>query len=326
MKCLGCYSDTKDNYCLACRKLLFDKVNIGSGLGFSAPAANNISAFQQYSKQLSISGVQLKYSLRLQGKELILTDKEGQYLLKPIPPARHLVYVEEVPENEHLTMQIAKQIFKLDTAINALIFFNDKQPAYITRRFDVQHDGTKYMQEDFAQLSNRTKYTHGEAFKYSGTYEEIGSLLKRYVAAATPALEKFFQLVVFNYIFSNGDAHLKNFSLIRNESGEYSLTPAYDLISIVIHSPQEADTALDLYEGDINSPYYQTYGHYGRADFMELSKRLGMISKRAKRIIDSFRQRQDDIVALIERSFLSEPVKKIYRDNVVDKIARMDTR
>ncbi|MBC7555220.1 MAG: HipA domain-containing protein [Taibaiella sp.] len=240
-----------------------------------------------------------------------------------MPPARHLVHVAEVPENEHLTMQIAKQVFKIDTAINGLVFFKDGEPAYITKRFDVKPDGTKYMQEDFAQLTNRTRYSHGEAFKYSGTYEEIGGLIKRYVAAAIPALERFFQLVVFNYVISNGDAHLKNFSLLRNDSGEYTLSPAYDLISTVIHTPHEADTALDLYHGDINSPYYQAYGHYGLADFMELARRLGILDNRADRIINQFAARHKDIMELIEQSFLSMPVKKLYASNVTDKIGRI---
>src|SRR5690606_6871413 len=110
-------------------------------------------------------------------------------------------------------------------------------------------------------------------------YEEIGLLIKKFVAASIPALEKFFQVVVFNYVISNGDAHLKNFSLIRNEDGEYELSPAYDLMSTVIHTPQESDTALGLYDGDINSEYYSTYGHYGRDNFIALSRRLGIVEK-----------------------------------------------
>ena len=199
---------------------MFDKARVPVVLSFDAPKADNIAAFQEHSKRLSISGVQLKYSVRLENGELKLYDRNGQYILKPIPPAKQLINIDDAPENEHLTMQIAEQFFKINTAANALIHFKDGQPAYITRRFDVKPDGGKYMQEDFAQLTNRTKHTHGETFKYEGTYEEIGILIKKFVAAAVPALEKFFQLVIFNYVFSNGDAHLKNFSLIRDDSGE----------------------------------------------------------------------------------------------------------
>lgn len=41
--------------------------------------------------------------------------------------------------------------------------------------------------------------------------------------------------VVFNYLFGNGDAHLKNFSLQATSGGDYVLTPAYDLLHTSIH-------------------------------------------------------------------------------------------
>lgn len=323
MNCLGCYTEVKEGYCLACRKKLFDKTKVPAVLLFDAPKADNLAEFQEYTKRLSISGVQLKYSARLEDGNLKLYEKNGQYILKPIPPAKQLINLDDAPENEHLTMQIADQLFKINTAANALIRFKDGQPAYITRRFDVKPDGSKYMQEDFAQLTNRTKHTHGETFKYDGSYEEIGLLIKRFVPAAAPALEKFFQLVVFNYVISNGDAHLKNFSLLRNDTGEYQLTPAYDLMSTVIHTPQESDTALDLYEGDMDSKFYSTYGYYGRENFMELARRLGIIEKRAERIIDQFTAGKEQVNEFVQNSFLSPEVKKIYITSFTDKLKRI---
>lgn len=323
MNCLGCYTEVKEGYCLACRKKLFDKTKVPAVLLFDAPKADNLAEFQEYTKRLSISGVQLKYSARLEDGNLKLYAKNGQYILKPIPPAKQLINLDDAPENEHLTMQIADQLFKINTAANALIRFKDGQPAYITRRFDVKPDGSKYMQEDFAQLTNRTKHTHGETFKYDGSYEEIGLLIKRFVPAAAPALEKFFQLVVFNYVISNGDAHLKNFSLLRNDTGEYQLTPAYDLMSTVIHTPQESDTALDLYEGDMDSKFYSTYGYYGRENFMELARRLGIIEKRAERIIDQFTAGKEQVNEFVQNSFLSPEVKKIYITSFTDKLKRI---
>lgn len=323
MNCLGCYTEVKEGYCLKCRKKLFDKARVSAVLLFDAPKADNLAVFQEHSKRLSISGVQLKYSVRLENGELKLCDSNGQYIIKPVPPAKQLINIDDAPENEHLTMQIAEQFFKINTAANALIHFKDGQSAYITRRFDVKPDGNKYMQEDFAQLTNRTKHTHGEAFKYDGDYEEIGLLIKKFVAASMPALEFFFQLVIFNYAFSNGDAHLKNFSLIRNDSGEYLLSPAYDLMSTIIHTPHESDTALDLYEDDISSKYYSTYGHYGRENFMELAKRLGIVETRAARILDQFTTNKEQIIEFINGSFLSEGVKKLYISCFADKLKRI---
>ncbi len=323
MICNGCYKEVKEGYCLSCRKKLFDKVNVPSILLFDAPKSNNLQFYQEHSKRLSISGVQLKYSLRLENNRLELCENKSQYILKPVPPSKQLEELNDAPENEHLTMQIAEQLFGIETAANGLIHFKDGFPAYITRRFDVQPDGSKYMQEDFAQLTNRTKDTHDESFKYDGSYEEIGLLIKRFVAAAAPALERFFKLVVFNYIVSNGDAHLKNFSLMRIDTGEYKLTPAYDLMSTVIHTPLESDTALDLYKDDADSDFYSTYGYYGRENFMELAGRLRIVEKRAARIIDQFPANQKQIGAFVHRSFLSEEVKEKYISNISDKISRI---
>jgi serine/threonine-protein kinase HipA len=213
--------------------------------------------------------------------------------------------MEDAPENEHLTMQIASQIFNIKTAYNALIYFKDGTPAYITKRFDVKEDGTKYIQEDFAQITNRTKETHGESYKYEGSYLEIGELIKKFVPASMIAIENFFKIILFNYIFSNGDAHLKNFSLIRNDFGEMELSPSYDLMSTIIHTPGERDTALDLYNKDHESEYYETYGHYGRMEFIEFAKRLGIVEVRYKRMINEFIENETAVNDLIKKSSLS---------------------
>lgn len=328
MNCRGCYKESKHDYCLSCRGKLFNKRKVNAVLDFDAPKNSTLHLFQEHSKRLSISGVQLKYSLRLNGNQLELCEKGGEYILKPIPQARQLYNLNVAPENEHATMQIAEQIYNINTAYNGLIYFKDGQPAYITKRFDVGDDANKLLQEDFAQLLSRSRHTHGEAFKYEGNYEEIGNLIKQYVAASTPALEKFFKLVVFNYIFSNGDAHLKNFSLIRDVHGEYELTPAYDLMSTILHSPDETDMALSLYEGDIESKFYQHYGFYGKPDFMEFAKRLDIIEGRAVRILNEFinSKKNNDMIELVNRSFLSDDVKKTFIANCSEKIQRLNLK
>jgi serine/threonine-protein kinase HipA len=324
MICQACYKKVKDGYCLSCRKKLFDKARVPAILPFDSPQPNKLGPWLEHSRQMSISGVQLKYSLHLDKDNLVLSNKESQYIIKPIPLSTHLEELHDTPENEHLTMQIADQLFGIETAANALIHFQDGYPAYITRRFDVRPDGSKYLQEDFAQLTNRSRKTHGDTFKYTGSYEEIGLLIKRYVAASLPALEQFFKLIVFNYLISNGDAHLKNFSLIRTDKGEYRLTPAYDLLSTVIHTPLESDIALDLYPGDVDSDYYSIHGYYGRENFMEFARRLGIIEIRAARMIDQFLYGHEQIEALVHQSFLSEEAKAKYIFNLADKAGRLE--
>jgi serine/threonine-protein kinase HipA len=204
-----------------------------------------------------------------------------------------------------------------------LIYFKDGTPAYITKRFDVRGDGTKYMQEDFAQITNRTKETHGESYKYDGSYLEIGELIKKFVPASMIAIENLFKIVLFNYVFSNGDAHLKNFSLVRNDFGEMELSPSYDLMSTIIHTPSERDTALDLFSKDHESAYYSTYGHYGRADFIEFAKRLGIVEVRYIRIINEFLEKEKEVNDFIQNSFLSHQALDSFSINFKSRIERL---
>lgn len=322
MKCYGCYKENVEGYCSSCRKKLFDGKKVSHVLPFDTPKADNLPEYQERTKRLSISGVQLKYSLRLEKKELQLTEKGGQYILKPIPPATLIVMQDQAPENEHLTMQIASRLFKIPVAENALIYFKDGAPAYITRRFDLKPDGSKHLQEDFAQISGKTRKKNGENYKYDGTYEDIGMLIKEKVGASLPVLEYFFRLVLFNYIFSNGDAHLKNFSLVQTEFGDYTLSKAYDLMCTVLHTPNESDTALDLYKGDIGSDFYQQCGYFGRPDFEELANRFGLLPARSSGIIDALLAKRDKVLAMIEHSFLKEAAKGKYVNHYKDKLKR----
>jgi serine/threonine-protein kinase HipA len=314
-----------EGYCLQCRKKLFDGAKVPVQLPFNAPTLDNLAEYQQRTKRLSISGVQLKYSLRLEDKELKLVETGGQYIIKPIPPGILLQYPEIAPENEHLTMQIAEQVFDIKTAGNALIYFNDGVPAYITRRFDVKPDGKKYLQEDMAQLSIRSKHTAqpGEDFKYGGTYEEIGVLIKQYVAAYPPALEQLFKLVLFNYIFSNGDAHLKNFSLIETVMGDYALSPAYDLMCTLLHIPNENDMALDLYQGCYNSEFYGSYGFFGQPDFRIFAGKLGIQPIRVQRLLTQMLISRTEVIALIENSFLPDEQKRTYIGKYEERLRRL---
>lgn len=321
--CPGCYKENIEGYCINCRRKLFDGKKVSHFLTFDTPKDENYKEYQAKTKKLSISGVQLKYSLKLEGKELKLADSAGEYILKPIPYADHILNKEQAPENEHLTMQIASQIFDIDTADNALIYFKDGTPAYITRRFDIKPGGGKYLQEDMAQVSGKTKESHGEEFKYDGTYEDIGKLIFKYVPAAIPAQEAFFKQVVFNYIFSNDDAHLKNFSIIESSMGDYILSKAYDLMCTELHTPGGSETALDLYEGDENNEFYAREGRYGQVHFRELAKRLGIAPARSARIISSLLTSRLKVSNMVKGSFLSSDAKEKYLDNYFGKLRLM---
>ena len=282
---------------------------------YETPAKNETVAeqFMENRKRISISGVQEKLSVVLDKNILRLSNEgeKGTYILKPIP--RDLKKVDQVPANEHLTMQIAKQVYGINVAENAMIFFKDGSPAYITKRFDVKSDGTKWGKEDFATLAGKTKDNVGPDFKYEYSYEELGLLFRKYVAAWKIEIEKYFVMVVFNYAFSNGDAHLKNFSLLENESGDYLMSPAYDLVNTRIHV-DDTDFALSkkLFLDDYQSAAWKKSGHASALDFLEFGKRIGVVESRCTKLLAPFLERQADVESLVNRSFLDAGLKKAY--------------
>jgi len=269
-------------------------------------------------EHMSISGIQDKISLKLVRGNLVPTDKDGEYILKPVPSADMPRFKADVPANEHLTMQMASQVFGMPTAINACILFADGEPAYITRRFD-RRGGGKIGQEDFCQLSNRTEETSGRNYKYDGSYEEVGRILKQFCKAYPVEVEKLFTRIVFNYVFSNGDAHLKNFSLYESEFGDYILTPAYDLICTSLHFPDEERTALDLFESFATESFLHN-AFYKRPDFLKLAEIYGMNDGRAARCLAQFSDRRDSVHELIDRSFLSAAAKADYAVRFGDRL------
>lgn len=268
--------------------------------------------------RMSISGVQDKISLKLVRGNLLPTDHDGEYILKPIPSAVILFYASDVPANEHLTMQIAQRVFGIATPPNACLPLSDGELAYIVKRFD-RRDGQKLRQEDFCQLSNRTEVTRGRNYKYDGSYEEAGRILKQYCKAYRAEIEKLFERILFCYAFSNGDAHFKNFSLIETAWGDFVLTPAYDLLATSLHFPQEAPLALDLFD-DFKSEAYSALGFYTATDFLELARRFGMEPAHTRTLICRFSERKEKVAALIRDSLLSEAAKEAYEQRFLERL------
>ncbi|MDY0080831.1 MAG: HipA domain-containing protein [Ignavibacteriaceae bacterium] len=319
--CPGCLAPSNSTYCPDCRKKLFNGNRISHILNFRKPEFLEVKREKQ--NRISISGFQLKHSLKISSGKLEMTERGGEYILKPVPE-RILLNKNIIPANEHLTMQIALQVFGINTAHCALVFFPDGEPAYLTKRFDADEKGERILQEDFAQIMNRSGENFGENYKYDSSYEEIALFAKKFIAAYPIEIEKFFRAVIFNYLFSNGDAHLKNFSLYRDKiTGEYRFTPFYDLISTRFHAPTESDMALELFADDFESADFKAGSKYTRNDFLEFAFRIGINRKRAEKILDSFLNKDNELKELVNRSFLERQFCEDYFDNYMERKSRL---
>jgi len=306
--CPGTLAEGFDTYSRTCLKRVFYGKKVHHVLAYDSPTSNpeTDELFQENRKRMSISGVQEKFSVLLEKNKLRLINEgeRGTYILKPIPVAGK--NPDQMPANEHLTMQIARQVYRIETAENALIFFKNGTPAYITKRFDVNEEGTKLAQEDFASLAGRTPQTHGTHYKYLGNYFELFQLMQKYLPAYQLEAPKLLKIIIFNYLYSNGDAHYKNFSLFETPMGDYRLSPAYDLMNSRIHV-EDKDFALD----DGLLPRNLAQGKISR-QFAILAEKAGISKNIFNDIMTLMLSRQDIVEKMVAVSFLNAPMKRNY--------------
>lgn len=315
-RCPSTLQEGFSTYSPTALKRLFNGRKVSHILDFKSPNMDDSSLRDAIKNvgRLSLSGAQSKFGLVLDDNDCLRYskfDEQSAYIIKPRPNGYHIINKDYCAANENLTMQLASQVYGIETAENCIGFFENGEMAYITRRFDIHSNG-KYAQEDFASLMGLTKANGGSDFKYcNGSYEECGEIIKKFVKSALVDQLRFFRVVLFNFITLNDDAHLKNFSLISNGK-EYHLSPAYDLIntSLQIYEPRLFALEKGLFkEGMFLSDVRQvTY-----KDFAELGRRIGLPEKLVMQEITRFASPDENADNLISRSYLSDELKKSYR-------------
>jgi len=317
--CPGTLASGYQTYSRTCLRRMFNSRKVNHILPYESPTNNEATdkLFLENQKRISISGVQEKFSVLLVENKLRLIEEgeQGSYILKPIPNIGK--DIDQMPANEHLTMQIARQVYNIETAENALTFFKNGESAYITKRFDVKDDGSKLAKEDFASLAGRTPQTHGENYKYLGNYLEMFEIMKKYLPIYKLEAPKFFSLLIFNYLFSNGDAHFKNFSLIETPLGDFKLSPAYDLLNTRIHI-EDSDFALD----DKLLPKNIASGNLW-VQFNLLADKAGVSKRQKDEVFENLLSKSTNVEELIAASFLKDQIKRNYLQSYQTKLKKL---
>ncbi|GLZ41164.1 type II toxin-antitoxin system HipA family toxin [Actinokineospora sp. NBRC 105648] len=186
--------------------------------------------------RFSLAGVQLKFSMLQQGDRLTLPafGRGGDWIVK-LPDRLHA----GVPHNEYAMMSLAAKA-GIDVPDIRLVH-RDELPdlpatawpeseswAFAVRRFDRGADRGLIHIEDLAQVRG-----FWPDDKYNGTYETAAALVYRRRDVA--ALREFARRLAFDVLITNGDAHLKNWSLIYRDHRIPTLAPAYDLVSTEVY-------------------------------------------------------------------------------------------
>jgi serine/threonine-protein kinase HipA len=260
---------------------------------------------QKLAGKLSISGVQPKLSVRLEGGQLVTAASEGRFILKP-----QTQEFPELPQNEYLCMQMGLR-FGLNTAVCLLLELADGSPAYLVRRFDRFKKGRRVEKlacEDMQQIL-------GGPDKYAGSHEQIAGAIRQHCTFAPLELQRLFEITVFNFAIGNGDAHRKNFSLLTREDGNVALSPVYDLVSSRLVIPEESDEMALTVNGKRN--------RLNRGDFLAFADHLGIAPSYAQARLADLPGLAGCFERMIAESALSTPLRQRLTDILTARLDRL---
>lgn len=311
-RCLFCYHELEEgqqDFHPSCAKKFFGKAEVPI-LPYSRSNINDL-ARETVLSRTTVTGVQSKLSMDVNkgGKDepdrLTIVGLWGRYILKPKSEDFPLL-----PEVEDLTMHLAS-IAKIKVVPHTLIRFSDGELTYLTRRIDRDNRGTKLLMEDMCQISERLT-----ADKYKSSYENIAKMIRKFSSAPMLDLVNFWEVVMFSWITGNSDMHLKNFSLISKEAGNYVLSQAYDLINVHLVFPEDTEELALTLDGRKKK--------IGRNNFVRAMESTGLESKVIENIIHKFMNAAPKWYDFIDISFLSQELKEKYKAEIASNLAKLE--
>lgn len=222
--------------------------------------------------KFSLAGVQMKFSSvkNKDGRFNIGQDGNSDSWIIKTPSTVH----KYVPYNEYTVMRLAEvvgvdipeiklvELTQLDNLPD--IQLPNEIHAYAIKRFDRQ-EGQRVHTEDFAQVFQ--VYSHEKYKKFN--YEQIANAMYQYGSQGLKDVQQMARRLLVNILLANGDAHLKNWSLIYPDSKRPMLSPAYDIVSTLPYVEGEQEFALNMAK---NKNWYQAE----MASFEVWAKRIGV--------------------------------------------------
>lgn len=224
--------------------------------------------------RVAIPGVQDKVSARMINVPVARTN--DRYLLKLDPPEfPHLV------ANEAFFLEAARRS-GIDAAEAEVVHDAAATPGLLVRRFDrvPARDGgvTMLAQEDACQVLSRYP-----ADKYRVTTEEVVGALAGVCRARPVAALALIRQIAFAYLACNGEAHAKNFSVLRTEEDEWRVTPAYDVPTSYVYGDHTMALTLNG----------KSKEDIGRRDFIALGETVGVRARAVESALDELVEHVD---------------------------------
>ena len=127
---------------------------------------------------------------------------------------------------------------------------------------------------------------------------------RRYSSRVGVDMAEFFIRLVFCFIVGNSDMHLKNFSLLETAegSGEYVLSPAYDLLPVNANIPADKEQFALAMNGKKTN--------IRKGDFLKFADTCDIARSTAEKIIASLVKRTPQWMEMCDQSLLPDELKE----------------
>ncbi|MBL6991568.1 MAG: type II toxin-antitoxin system HipA family toxin [Bacteriovoracaceae bacterium] len=261
---------------------------------------NPLDSFRQTIYGASVSGAQKKGLFSLDGGKLHAGHRGAEYILKPQGD------YDQLPENEHVTMAIAKEI-GFDVPPFVLCYIENLGAVFAIKRFDIVNKDRLRL-EDAAQILQIPSVN-----KYDSSNEKVATVISKYALATKVDLYDFWRRLIFSYLVANADMHLKNWSLVELgfKRGYFKLSPCYDLLNTRIPIPREMiDIGLT-----INGKSRNLQKSY----FVKFGQKIGVTESYLEETFSNLQKWCDIADRFINKSFLDQKKKEKYLEIINER-------
>lgn len=162
---------------------------------------------------------------------------------------------------------------------------------FMTKRFD-RENGKKLHMQSLGALAH-ISYQEPGVCGY-----ELAAMYMKEIGLSYKEIEQFYRRMVFNCLAVNQDDHVKNISFIMDRSGEWKLSPAYD----ITFSYNPANKWLCVHQMTVNG---KTTG-IEISDLLDAGAKMGIKKGRCKRIISEIRNLVSNFSIYAEQAGVKE--------------------
>ncbi|MCM8812918.1 MAG: type II toxin-antitoxin system HipA family toxin [Candidatus Omnitrophica bacterium] len=166
------------------------------------------------------------------------------------------------------------------TVSECRLLHENSRSHFMTKRFDRGDSGGKIHMQSLGALAH---YDFNQAGAYS--YEQAVQVMRK-LNLPMAEIEELFRRAVFNIMARNQDDHVKNIAFLMNKSGQWRLSPAFDMI----YSYNPAGRWTNRHQMSFNG---KREG-FSRDDFSAFAKTVSLQQGRAVKIVE-------DVAAAVAR-------------------------